>query len=112
MQSYSDCAREGSSDPADYSIKEAAFSKAVSGYASQLKKSVKEKRGELQFENGTAVPDLGKNAKLALIIVVPAEGAASASAKDVLDKTAAKMKKNDVEVHYEFRESAFYTETQ
>lgn len=111
MQSYSDCSKEGSSDPADYSIKEAAFSKAVSGYASQLKKSVKEKRGELQFENGTAVPDQGKNAKLALIIVVPAEGAASASAKDVLDKTAAKMKKNGVEVHYEFRESAFYTET-
>ena len=66
---------------------------------------------ELQFENGTAVPDQGKNAKLALIIVVPAEGAASVSAKDVLDKTAAKMKKNDVEVHYEFRESAFYMET-
>jgi hypothetical protein len=108
MPSYADCSKEGSSDPADYSVKEAAFAKAVSGYASQLRKSVKEKRGELQFENGAPVPDQGKKAKLALIIVVPAEGANSASAKDVLDKTADKMKKNGVEVHYEFREQAFY----
>ena len=108
MPSYSDCSKQDSSDPADYSIKEPAFSKAVSGYASQLKKSAKEKRGELLFESGGAVPDLGKNAKLALIIVVPAEAANSSSAEDVLGRIAAKMSKNGIDVHYEFRENAFY----
>ena len=106
-QTYSECSSPGSKRAADYSIKEAALEKVISGYATELLECIEAKAGSLQFENGIHVPDSRENFTAELIIVVPSEAGAEASVKKVLEKTAEKiLKDTGVTVVYEYREKA------
>ena len=67
-QTYSECSSPGSKRAADYSIKEAALEKVISGYATELLECIEAKAGSLQFENGIHVPDSRENFTAELII--------------------------------------------